>query len=104
MSDDENSAIQPVPEMPPAEFRSRIPDQPSFLRENFSAIIWAIVLVLLAILVGQNWNDTKINLLFWSVTLKLSWALIGAAIFGIILGWLVPIFWHMRRRKRQQLG
>jgi uncharacterized integral membrane protein len=110
MSDESTDAIRTVDDAPrpsaPArqyvEQPPRIPDEPGFLRRNFGAIIWAIVLVLLAIFIGQNWKEVKIEALFWSFNIAISWALIAAAIFGIILGWLVPIIWKRSRRNRNE--
>jgi uncharacterized integral membrane protein len=109
MSDDSNDSIRPIDDVPVSRVPARqytdespgtrIPDEPGFVRRNFGAIVWAIVLVLLAIFIGQNWKEVKIEALFWSFTIALSWALIAAAIFGIILGWLVPIIWKRSRRK-----
>ncbi len=105
MSDNANDDIRTIDDAPvPRTYNegppSRIPDEPGFLRANFGAIIWGIVLVLLAVFIGQNWKTVKLDVLFWSIDLKLSWALIAAAIFGIILGWLVPIIWKRSRRER----
>jgi uncharacterized integral membrane protein len=110
MSDDSTDSIRPIdditqPSVPARQYieeppRSRIPDEPGFIRRNFGAILWAIVLVLLAIFIGQNWKEVRLEALFWSFDLALSWALIAAAIFGIILGWLVPLIWKRSRRNR----
>lgn len=111
MSDNSSDTIRTIDDAPlppaPRQYtegapQSRIPDEPGFLRSNFGAIIWGIILVLLAIFIGQNWKQVKIDVLFWSVDLKLSWALIAAAFFGIILGWLVPLFFKRSRRDRNE--
>lgn len=111
MSDDSTDDIRTIDDAPlppaPRQYieeppRGRIPDEPGFLRGNLGAIIWGIILVLLAIFIGQNWKQVKIDALFWSFDLKLSWALIAAAFFGIILGWLVPLIWKRSRRDRNE--
>jgi uncharacterized integral membrane protein len=111
MSDDASDAIRTIDDAPqspaPRQYvesppRSQIPDEPGFIRGNFGAIIWGIILVLLAIFIGQNWKQVKLDVLFWSIDLKLSWALIAAAFFGVILGWLVPVIWKRSRRKNQE--
>lgn len=76
-----------------------IPDEPGFVRRNVVGVIWGIALVLLAIFIGQNWRDVRMDAYFWSFTTKLSFALIAAALIGVILGWLVPVL--LRRARRQ---
>ena len=77
-----------------------IPDEPGFLRRNLVGVLWGIVLVLLAIFIGQNWRDVRLDAYFWSFTTKLSFALIAAAVIGVILGWLVPFLVRHRSRRR----
>jgi uncharacterized integral membrane protein len=109
MSDDASDAIQTVDDAPrpsaPRQFvesppRSLIPDEPGFLRKNLGATIWGVVLVLLAVFIGQNWREVKVDVFFWSFDIELSWALIAAAFAGIILGWLVPLIWKRSRRNK----
>ena len=97
-------APRPAAPMMPAHQPARpapvIPDEPGFLRRNFVGVLWGIALVLLAIFIGQNWRDVRLDAYFWSFTTKLSFALIAAAVIGVILGWLVPFLVRHRSRRR----
>jgi uncharacterized integral membrane protein len=97
--DDEIRIIEDEPRMAPIRPTPVIPDEPGFLRRNFAGILWGIVLVLLAIFIGQNWRDVRMDAYFWNFTTKLSFALIAAALLGAILGWLVPFLMRHRRRR-----
>jgi uncharacterized integral membrane protein len=97
--DDEIRIVEDAPRAAPARPVPVIPDEPSFLRRNLAGILVGLVLVLLAVFIGQNWRDVRMDAYFWSFTTKLSFALIAAALFGMILGWLVPAL--LRRRSRR---
>jgi uncharacterized integral membrane protein len=97
--DDEFRIVEDAPRAAPVRPVPVIPDEPGFLRRNMGGILWGIVLVLLAIFIGQNWNDVRMNVYFWTFTTKLSFALIAAALLGVSLGWLVPAL--ARRRSRR---
>ena len=99
MDDDEIRVVDDAPRPAVARQVPVIPDEPGFLRRNFGSVLWGIVLVLLAIIIGQNWRDVELDAYFWSFTTKLSFVLLAAALAGVILGWLVPVF--MRRRRRR---
>jgi uncharacterized integral membrane protein len=75
-----------------------IPEQPSNFKRNLTVGLWGTFLVILALFIGQNWRDTRINFLFWEFMLKLSFVLLAAAAIGLVLGFFIPIFWKRRRR------
>jgi uncharacterized integral membrane protein len=97
--DDEIRFVEDAPQaMRPAPV---IPDEPGFLRRNLAGILVGTALVLLAIFIGQNWRDVPVDTFFWSFDIKLSFALIAAALVGVLLGWLVPLLVKRRNRRRQ---
>lgn len=97
--DDEIRIVDDAPRPGAPRVIPVIPDEPNFIRRNFAGVLWGIVLVLLAIFIGQNWRDVRMDAYFWSFTTKLSFVLIAAALIGIILGWLVPFLVRHRRRR-----
>lgn len=60
-------------------------------------VIWTILLTLVLIFVLQNFNDIRVDILFWDYTPPL--ALIVGIFFlvGYVLGWLRPSFRGHRR-------
>ena len=99
--EDEIQFVEDAPR-PAARPLPVIPDEPGFLRRNLVGVIWGIALVLLAIFIGQNWKDVRMDAFFWSFTTKLSFALIASALAGVILGWLVPVLVRHRGRNRHR--
>jgi uncharacterized integral membrane protein len=73
-----------------------IPNEPSSFKRNITIAIWAIILVLLALFVGQNWRDETLEFLSWEFDIKLSFALMAAAFLGLVLGFFIAIFWKRR--------
>lgn len=61
-------------------------------------IVWLVLLVLLVIFIGQNAQHVDVTLYFWEFRMRLIWVLLGAALIGAILGWLVP---RVRRASRR---
>jgi uncharacterized integral membrane protein len=65
--------------------------EPSWLRQQARRLIaGAIVLVLLIVFVLQNGDQVQVRLIAWDLDLRLAWALLIAAVFGAVLGWLLP--------------
>lgn len=95
MTDEEYVVIEDRPRTPVIR---EMPDEPSNIKRNLVVGFWAVILVLLALFVGQNWRDVRLNFLFWEFDLKLSFALIAAAFVGLILGFFIPIYWRRRGR------
>lgn len=96
MADGEYILAEDTPRTPVIR---EIPDEPSNFKRNITIAIWGIVLVVLALFIGQNWRDVPFAFLFWDFTVKLSFALLAAALIGILLGFLTPIY--LRRRKKE---
>lgn len=53
-------------------------------------VIAAVVLALIAIFVTQNYETVEVRLLFWSIEMRLAWAIVLAWLIGVIVGWVVP--------------
>lgn len=53
-------------------------------------VITAVVLALIASFVTQNYETVEVRLLFWSINVRLAWAVILAWLIGVLIGWLVP--------------
>ncbi len=95
MSDEEYVLTNDAPQTPVIR---EAPREPSGFRRNLWLALWVAVLVILALFVGQNWRDVRMDFLFWDFTIKLSFALVAAAGFGMLLGFAIPIFWRRRSR------
>ena len=93
MADEEYVLVDDRPRTPVIR---EVPDQPSNFKRNFTIAIWAIILVLLALFVGQNWRDVRLNFLSWEFNLKLSFALLAASLLGLLLGFFIALFWKRR--------
>jgi uncharacterized integral membrane protein len=50
----------------------------------------AVILALIASFVTQNYETVEVRLLFWSVNVRLAWAVILAWLIGVLFGRLVP--------------
>lgn len=61
-------------------------------------IAFVVLLILLVIFVAQNSEPVDVSFLFWDFGMRLVWALLGSAIVGALLGWMVPRLWPRRRR------
>jgi len=61
-------------------------------------VITAVVLALVASFVTQNYEKVEVRLLFWSINVRLAWAVILALLIGALIGWLLPR--HFRRPAR----
>jgi uncharacterized integral membrane protein len=73
--------------------------EPNWLRQQAARLIaGAVVLVLLLVFVLQNGDQVQVRLIAWDVDLRLAWALLIAAAFGAVLGWLLP---KLRRSRSQ---
>lgn len=96
MDDQPNGSMQPV-DSGQVQPRRTIPDEPSQVGRNIKAVIWALVLVGLAVLIIQNWTKVELEVFFWSFSVQLTWVLLGALIAGIALGRLVPYAIRKRR-------
>ncbi len=96
MDDQPSGSMQPV-DNGQVQPRRTIPDEPSQVGRNIKAVIWALVLVGLAVLIIQNWTKVELEVFFWSFTVQLTWVLLGALIVGIALGRLVPYAIRKRR-------
>ena len=53
-------------------------------------VIAALVLALIASFVTQNYETVEVRLLFWSINVRLAWAVILAGLIGALIGWLLP--------------
>src|SRR6478752_8246151 len=96
MDDQPNGSMQPA-DNGQIQRRRTIPDEPSHIGRNIKAVIWALVLVGLAVLIIQNWTKVELEVFFWTFTVQLTWVLLGALIAGIALGRLVPYAIRKRR-------
>ena len=65
-------------------------------------VIAAVVLALIASFVTQNYETVEVRLLFWSVNVRLAWAVILALLIGALLGWLLPRRWRRLPRLRSE--
>lgn len=76
---------------PQVEYVVVPPAEPSWKRRRAPQLIaLAIVLVLLVVFVVQNDEPVEVRMTAWDVELRLAWALMIAAAFGVVLGWLLP--------------
>lgn len=96
MVEDEYGVLDDTPRTPVIR---EVPKEPSNLKRNLVVGIWVIVLVLLALFIGQNWRTLRLDFLFWQFSVKLSFALLAAAAVGLIIGFTIPVFWGRRRKK-----
>ena len=95
MADEEYILAEDTPRTPVIR---EVPKEPSNFRRNLVVALWVSVLVVLALFVGQNWRSIRMEFLFWDFTLKVSIALLLAALIGILLGFAIPIFWRRREK------
>lgn len=93
MADEEYVLVDDRPRTPVVR---ELPDQPSSFKRNLTVALWAIILVLLALFVGQNWRDVRLDFLSWDFSIKLSFALLASALLGLVLGFFLAIFWKRR--------
>lgn len=61
-------------------------------------ITFVVLLILLLIFILQNSEPVDVTFLFWNFEMGLVWALLGSAIVGALLGWMVPRIWPRRSR------
>ncbi|MEZ4497552.1 MAG: hypothetical protein R2845_12445 [Thermomicrobiales bacterium] len=95
MADEEYILAEDTPRTPVIR---EVPNEPSNFRRNLVVALWVSVLVVLALFVGQNWRSIRMEFLFWDFTLKVSIALLLAALIGILLGFAIPMFWRRREK------
>ena len=95
MADEEYILAEDTPRTPVIR---EVPKEPSNFRRNLVIALWVSVLVVLALFVGQNWRSIRMEFLFWDFTLKVSIALLLAALIGVLLGFAIPIFWRRREK------
>ena len=95
MADEEYILAEDTPRTPVIR---EVPKEPSNFRRNLVVVLWVSVLVVLALFVGQNWRAVRMEFLFWDFTLKVSIALLLAALIGILLGFAIPMFWRRREK------
>ncbi len=95
MADEEYILAEDTPRTPVIR---EVPKEPSNFRRNLVVALWVSVLVVLALFVGQNWRSIRMEFLFWDFTLKVSIALLLAALIGVLLGFAIPIFWRRREK------
>ena len=95
MADEEYILAEDTPRTPVIR---EVPKEPSNFRRNLVVALWVSVLVVLALFVGQNWRSIRMEFLFWDFTLKVSIALLLAALIGILLGFAIPMFWRRREK------
>ena len=55
-------------------------------------VIWTVLVVAAIIFVLQNFDDTRINVLFWDYTPPLALIVVICFLVGYFLGWLRPKF------------
>ena len=95
MADEEYILAEDTPRTPVIR---EVPKEPSNFRRNLVVALWVSVLVVLALFVGQNWRSIRMEFLFWDFTLKVSIALLLAALIGVLLGFAIPIFWKKKKK------
>jgi uncharacterized integral membrane protein len=49
-----------------------------------------VAVLLLLVFVFQNGRDVRLRFLFWEADLRLAWALIVAALLGVLIGIALP--------------
>ncbi|HET8521979.1 MAG TPA: LapA family protein [Thermomicrobiales bacterium] len=57
-------------------------------------VINAIIIILLIVFIVDNYNDVPVHFVFWTVTVQLAWALVIAALLGLVAGWLLRHMWR----------
>jgi uncharacterized integral membrane protein len=72
------------------------PSRPRSTWTTVRYIITAVIVVLLIIFIVDNYNNVRVHFVFWSVTIQLAWALVIAAILGLVAGWLLRHTWRRR--------
>lgn len=95
MADDEYVMIEETPQTPVIR---ELPPEPSNLKRNLLIGGWGIALIVLALFIGQNWRNFELEFLFWTFSVKLSFALLAAAVIGLLIGFFIPIFWKRRKK------
>ncbi|HYH13439.1 MAG TPA: LapA family protein [Thermomicrobiales bacterium] len=53
-------------------------------------VAFVVLLVLALIFASQNFEHVDVTVFFWEFHMRLVWALLGFALIGAILGWMVP--------------
>ncbi len=61
-------------------------------------IAFIVLLIVLLIFVAQNSERVDVSFIIWDFRMRLVWALLGSAVVGVLLGWMVPRVWPRRRR------
>lgn len=63
-----------------------------------------ILLVIAALVIVQNWEPVKANLLFWSLQPPLAALLLGTLVVGYGLGLLTTALWKVRTWRTEALA
>ncbi|HET8521775.1 MAG TPA: LapA family protein [Thermomicrobiales bacterium] len=72
------------------------PPEPRSRWTTVRYVISAIVIVLLIVFIVDNYNDVEVHFVFWTATIQLAWALVIAALLGLVAGWLLRHMWRRR--------
>lgn len=67
------------------------------IRVTVRLIVSIVLLILLAIFIAQNAQHVRVTLYFWEFSIRLVWVLIGSALVGALIGWLLPRLRGSRR-------
>jgi uncharacterized integral membrane protein len=81
--------------------RPAMPGQPVKSGEtNWKNWVIGAIVVLLLIFVGQNAQKVEVHFFFASANMPLIFALLIAAVLGVLVGWLVP---RLRRSRSGEI-
>lgn len=70
--------------------------------QKIRLIFLVIVVILMTILVMQNWESTEIKFFFWPLWAPLSLYLLGSFVVGLGIGWFGHMIVVHRNRKTTQ--
>lgn len=89
--------MSPITEPPQ---KSPLPESPDHTWRNIRIAIWGLALLLVAIILLQNWEKITIHLLFIDIKIPpILFALI-ALVLGFLLGLITPSLWAKRAKSK----
>lgn len=88
-----NASPEPPLKSPPAV-------SPDRFWHNFRIAIWGLALLLVAIILWQNWETMTVQLLFIKIQMPIILFVLIALALGFVLGLITPSLWAKRARSK----